>query len=86
MIPVKRSDRFTETTIDDETVVMRLDNGEFFALADSAQAIWGLIDGKRNRTAILSVLTASYHDAGRLSDDVDEFVGKLTEAGLVEER
>lgn len=82
----KRSDRFTETAIDDEIVVMRLDNGEFFALADSAGAIWRLIDGTRDRTAIISELEETYSSSDRLSDDVDDFVAKLREAGLIEER
>ena len=83
---IKRSDRFTETAIDDEIVVMRLDNGEFFALAESAAAIWRLIDGERDRAAILPELEEFYGNDGRLSEDVDEFLAKLREADLIEER
>jgi len=85
-VPVKRSDRFTETAIDDEIVVMRLDNGEFFALAGSAGAIWRLIDGDRNRAAIVGELEAIYGSDGQLGDDVDDFLAKLREAGLIEHR
>lgn len=82
----KRSGHLTETAIDDEIVVMRLDNGEFFALSETAAVIWRLIDGNRNREAIVDELQKSYGDTGRLSDDVDAFLAKLKQVGLIEER
>ena len=49
----KREDRFTEAAIDDEIVVMRLDNGEFFSLSATSAAIWRLIDGTNDRDEIV---------------------------------
>ncbi|MEO6114097.1 MAG: PqqD family protein [Sphingomicrobium sp.] len=83
---IKCSDRLTETSIDEEIVVMRLDSGEFFALSKTGAAIWGLIDGNRDRAAILAALGGSYDTAHeQLSNDIEEFVEKLTKAGLIEE-
>lgn len=82
----KHVDRFTETDIDDEIVIMRLTNGEFFSLSDSAAAIWRLIDGKRDRNALIAALGHEYKaDALQLSAEVDEFLWQLTEAELLAE-
>lgn len=77
---------FTETDIDDEIVIMRLDNGDLFALSDTAAAIWRLIDGHRDRGALVAALATEY-DAGeqQLLQEVDELVAQLTEARLVAE-
>ena len=56
----KQLDGITETEIDDEIVVMRLDNGEFFALSGTAAAAWRLIDGNRDRRALLAALASEY--------------------------
>ena len=80
----KQSDRFTETAIDDEIVVMRLDNGEFFALSGTAAATWRLIDGTRDRGALLTDLAAEYEaEAIKIEADVDEFLARLRELGLI---
>ena len=80
----KRSDRFTEADIDQEIVVMRLDNGEFFSLAGTSAEIWRLIDGTRDRAALLAALTARFEgDEPAIAADVDEFLAQLRETGLL---
>ena len=83
---IKRADRFTETAIDDEIVIMRLDNGEFSALSQTAAAIWRLIDGTRNRESLLTALDENF-DAGErnMSADVDEFLTQMRAAGLLDD-
>lgn len=83
-VPSKDSSRFVETTIEDETVVMLLDSGDFFSLADSARTIWNLIDGRRDRAAILAELALAY-DAppATLEADLDGFLAELRGAGLL---
>jgi hypothetical protein len=77
---------FTETDIDDEIVIMRLDNGDLFALSDTAAAIWRLIDGHRDRRALVVALTTEYA-AGeqQILQEVDDLVAQLKEARLVAE-
>jgi hypothetical protein len=76
--------RFTETCVDDEIIVMRLDNGEFFALSGTAAAVWRLIDGKRDRSALLAELADQFAaDEKQIEADVDELLGQLIESGLV---
>jgi hypothetical protein len=83
----KLTDRFTETEVDDEIVIMRLDNGEFFALSGTAAAIWRLIDGKRDRVALIEAIGAQFEaDETQIAADVDEFVGRLKGTGLLASR
>ena len=80
----KRTERFVETEVDDEVVVMRLDNGDFFSLAGTAAATWRLIDGTRNRAALVTALTTEFDgDEAEIAADVDEFLVKLREMGLL---
>ena len=80
----KAAGRFSETEIDDEIVVMNLENGDFFSLTGSARAIWLLIDGTRDRAALLAELA---HDFGAseaaIAGDVDSFIDQLDRAGLL---
>ena len=80
----KLTDRFTEAHIDDEIVVMRLDNGEFFSLAGTGAIIWRLIDGTRDRSALLEALAIEFDgDRANIASDVDEFLLRLRETGLL---
>jgi hypothetical protein len=80
----KQAGRFSETDIDNEIVVMRLDNGEFFSLSGTAAAIWRLIDGTRDRAALLAALAAEFGtDESAIVADVDDFLAQLEEQGLV---
>ena len=81
----KRPERYTETAIDDEIVLMRLDNGEFYSLSGTAAAAWRLIDGQREREALVEALTHDF--AGNeqaIAADVDEFLLELEGAGLID--
>lgn len=80
----KRKDRFTEADIDQEIVIMRLDNGEFFSLSGTAAAIWRLIDGKRDRPALVAALSSEFDgDRAQIAADVDELIERLAEIGLL---
>jgi hypothetical protein len=82
--PAKDPSKFVETDIDDETVVMVLDTGDFFSLADTARAIWRLIDGQRDRAAIVEALAADYAvPSAQIAAEVNAFLAELGEAGLL---
>ena len=75
---------FAETRIDDEIVIMNLASGDFFSLQDSAAAIWDLLDGSRNRAAVLAALSGEYAAAqADLARDLDVFLGELRAGGLI---
>ena len=80
----KLTDRFTETDVDDEIVIMRLDNGEFFALSGTAAAIWRLIDGERDAEALSSLLVAQFEaNEDQIGRDLKEFLATMREQGLL---
>jgi len=75
---------FTETAIEDEVVVMHLGSGDFFSLTGSGAVIWRLIDGTRDRGALLAELIAQFgEDEARIAADLDAFVAQLCAAGLI---
>jgi pyrroloquinoline quinone biosynthesis protein D len=81
----KATARFSETTIDDEVVVMSLESGDFFSLTGTAGAIWALIDGTRNRAGLLTALAAQFDvEENALTGDLDAFLTQLEAAGLLE--
>jgi hypothetical protein len=80
----KAATKYSEVAIGDEIVVMRLDTGDFFSLTGTSAAIWQLIDGKRDRAALLEALAEDYDaDAPSIADDLDEFIKALAEQGLL---
>jgi hypothetical protein len=80
----KLGGKYSETDIDDEIVVMRLDNGEFFSLAGTGAVIWRLIDGTRDRAALINALASQFEgDELQISTDVDDFLNQLREMGLI---
>jgi pyrroloquinoline quinone biosynthesis protein D len=82
--PAKATDRFAETVIDDEIVVMNIADGSFFSLTGAARAIWQLIDGKRDRAALLAALAQDYPAAeAAMAADLDAFLLQLEAAGLI---
>lgn len=80
----KQSDHFSETAIDDEIVIMSLESGDFFSLTGTARSIWQLIDGTRDRAALLADL-ALQHDCSEaeIMADVEAFLDQLNQAGLL---
>ncbi|MGE3691695.1 MAG: HPr-rel-A system PqqD family peptide chaperone [Novosphingobium sp.] len=82
--PIKISASFVETELDDETVVMQIDTGDFFSLTDSAKSIWSLIDGTRGKAELIEALCSQYGaDRDVVAADVETFLGQLSEAGLL---
>lgn len=81
---LKLDDRFTEADIEDEIVVMRLDNGEFFSLSGTGAAIWRLIDGTRDRAALIAALADEFDAEGsEIATDLDAFLIQLRDTGLL---
>ena len=81
----KANERFSQTEIDDEVVVMSLESGDFFSLTGTARAIWMLIDGTRSRAALLTELAAQFDvQEPALAGDLDAFLAQLGAAGLLE--
>ena len=70
--------------VNGETVLLDLEGETYFGLNDVGTRIWQLLQAEQTVDETLSALSEEY-DVGReqLETDVDELLGKLTEAGLV---
>ena len=80
----KATEKFSESAIDDEIVVMNLDSGSFFSLGGTARAVWLLIDGSRDRDALVAALAAQFEvPQAEIGGDIDAFLAQLDAAGLL---
>jgi pyrroloquinoline quinone biosynthesis protein D len=80
----KLTRNFTETDVGDEIILMRLDNGELLSLTGARPAIWRLIDGRRDRAALVTALAVEFDVAReRIEHQVDELLTRLTEIRLI---
>ncbi len=78
---VKCPDRFVETEIDGEVVLMDLESADFFSLTGPAFDVWQLIDGTRDKAAIVSSLAADYDAPDEaITPDVDAFLAEMVGA------
>ncbi len=84
MTLAKAVGHFTETTIDDEIVVMSLDSGDFFSLTGTAKSVWLALDAAFDRAGIIARLTDEFGaGADVIAGDVDAFLAQLSAAGLL---
>lgn len=82
--PTKLTANFVETEVDGEVVLMRLADGDFFALDGTGLAIWQAIDGTRDRAQIMALLAERFDvPKAMLAADLDHFLAELAGAGLV---
>ncbi len=82
----KLEDAFSETRIDDEIVVMLLDSGEFLSISGTGADIWDRIDGTCDRRQLIAALSAEYAAPEQeIAADVEDFLARLIDAGLIAE-
>lgn len=81
---VKQWNRFSETVVEGEVILLNLDDGAFFSLSGTAATIWPMIDGTRNRDALLTDLGGIYDaPVASIAGELDQFLAQLQEAGFV---
>ena len=83
-VATKCSDNFIERLIDDEIVLLDLDSADFFSLGGVAQDVWALIDGQRDREAIVVALAGEYNcSVDQIGEDVDAFLEQMVQRGFL---
>lgn len=86
MAITKLHDRFAETALDDEIILVRLDNGDLLSLTDSGAAIWRLIDAHPDRNGLVEALATDFGTPENdIREDVDRFLAQLTQSGFLAE-
>jgi len=82
----KLTERFAESEVDNEIVIMRLDTGDLFSLPGTAAAAWKLIDGTRDRAGLIKALASDFAvTEPEIAADVDELLVRLRDQGLLEQ-
>jgi len=81
---VRRGDDHVETGIEDETLMMSIQQGNYYSLDGSAQQIWQMIDGSTKVRDVFDALLATYDvEPGRCKTDLVMFLDELMKNGLI---
>ncbi len=71
-------------TIDGETVIVNLSNGNYYGLQGSAASIWGLVESGCPADDMQAVLTVRFESTdGAIAADLERFLAELEREGLV---
>jgi hypothetical protein len=75
--------KIVHETIDDETVILNLDNGNYYSLDGIGADIWGFIEKNANIKDVIGRLQDNYEgDRGEIKNVVNKFVSELMQEGL----
>jgi hypothetical protein len=81
------SDDHVAEAVDDETIVLSLDTGEYYGLSGVGGRIWELLQSPTTGDEIHAVIREEYDvDPDRCKADVMDFLGRLSEEELVDVR
>jgi len=82
---LKCDGNFIEQLIDDEIVLLDLDSADFFSLSGTARDVWSLVDGARDRDAIIAALAEEYDcSADQIDGDVEQFLEQMVAGGFLQ--
>jgi len=75
--------RIVHETIDGETVILNLDNGNYYSLEGVGGHIWGYIESGATVNEIIKKVMSDYKNNGvDIEDAVNKFVSELRQEGL----
>ncbi|MCU1426503.1 MAG: PqqD family protein [Actinomycetia bacterium] len=80
----RRRERVLVERIEDETVLLDLDSGLYFALNEVGARVWELCDGARSVDEIVDVIAGEYDaDGATVRTDVVELLAELVDERLL---
>ncbi len=81
---MRRSDHAMARELDGEIIILDVPSGRYFGINDVGALVWGLLDGTRDRDAIVDAVTAEFDvDRDTAAADLDALLDQLVDAGLV---
>lgn len=81
---IEKKQDIISSVMDDETVMMSIENSEYYGLNPVGSRIWELLDQPRTVAGICDILVEEYDvPAEECQREVKEFVEKLLEKKLV---
>jgi hypothetical protein len=82
-----RRDRVMMQQVEGDSVLLDIDNGEYFSLNEVGSRVWELCDGTRSLASIAEMICAEYDvPPSTALSDASELLKSLAGAGLVAER
>ena len=79
-----RNQDILATDLDQETVLMSIDAGAYYGLAETAQTIWRMLETPLTFSDLVRQLMAAYDvDPDACASDLREFLNALEEEGLL---
>ncbi len=80
----QKTDQFVETEVDGDRVLMQIENGYFFTLNETAEAIWTRIDGQLSLSEIIEAVATKFSiTVDACQAHITEFVQELADNELV---
>lgn len=81
---VRRGDKHVETEVADQTMMMNIDKGKYYALEGTAKLIWGALESPKSVQDLVTQMTDAYEvDQDQCMTDVVGFLNDLVENDLV---
>ena len=82
---IKLSDNVFAQEVDGEMVLLDMNSENYFGLDEVGSAIWQAMQEKQKLQEVYDAMLEVYDvTPDVLQKDLEEFVGKLTESGLIE--
>ena len=79
-----KTENFVETEVDGERVIMQIDNGYFFTMNPTAEAVWSQISGDANLEQIIASVAEEFDvTVEACRPDIEEFMEELQNNKLV---
>lgn len=77
------SDKVISKRMGDEIIVINLESGIYYCILDSGMAIWDGLMAGASVAEIATALAAAYPDASDLTEEIEGFVGRLSDEDLI---
>lgn len=79
-----RTPQISHETIDGETVIINLDNGNYYSIDGVGADIWNLIDSGANINQISELISENYNiDKDEVHKSIEELTNELISEGLI---
>jgi len=86
MALVTRNSELISATVDDDLVMMSMTKGEYYGISGVGARIWELLAEPTTLDSVIDTICAEYEvDSQVCRADVEEFVTRLSDLGLVSE-
>lgn len=81
------SESIFSRTLEEETIILNLETGQYFSTEHIGTRIWELLQQKHSLREIAQTLSNEFEaDENQVVEDLTEFIGELESRGLVQRK